>query len=110
MINQSNIDPSYLDKIHSKVKVVESNLKGFKLKSRTAYEELVDQETGLSYELGLLAEKFSQYELEKSESSQRKETSVKKGNRSSSVNARLLKPTKSVQRKQFFDIEEDPQS
>ena len=38
MINQSKLDPSYLDKIHGKVKNIEQNLKNFKLKSRTAYE------------------------------------------------------------------------
>ena len=38
MINQSKNDPSYLDKIHGKVKVIEQNLKNFKLKSRTVFE------------------------------------------------------------------------
>lgn len=38
MINQSKMEPSYLDKIHGKVKTIEQNLKNFKLKSRSAYE------------------------------------------------------------------------
>ena len=64
MINQSNIDPSYLDKIHGKVKLIEQNLKAFKLKSRTAYEELVDEENTLSNDLQILDEKFSSFALE----------------------------------------------
>ena len=44
MINNSKNDPNMLDKIHSKVKGIETNLKNFKLKSRTAYEQLVDEE------------------------------------------------------------------
>jgi hypothetical protein len=56
-----------LDKIHGKVKNIEQNLKTFKLKSRTAYEQLVDEEDLLADELESWAEKFEQYALEKIE-------------------------------------------
>jgi hypothetical protein len=65
MINQSKIDPSYLDKIHSKVKTIESNLRNFKLKSRTAYEQLADEEQAIWSELSVWDQKFDQYALEK---------------------------------------------
>lgn len=31
-------DPTNLDRLHTKVRGIEQNLKGFKLKSRTAYD------------------------------------------------------------------------
>ena len=58
MINQSKNDPSYLDKIHGKVKIIEQNLKNFKLKSRSAFGSLVDEESALMNELLMWDEKF----------------------------------------------------
>ena len=59
MITQSKTDPSFLDKIHGKVKGIEQNLKNFKLKSRTNYEQLVDEEALLMSELQMWDEKFT---------------------------------------------------
>ena len=70
MINQSKNDPSYLDKIHGKVKVIEQNLKNFKLKSRTVFEQLVDEEQTLMSEIMMWDQKFDSYALEKNEVSQ----------------------------------------
>lgn len=59
-------DVSALDRIHSKVKSIESNLKTFKLKSRTAYDDLVDQEMLLQNELDAWNDKFDAYSQEPS--------------------------------------------
>jgi hypothetical protein len=61
LITQSKGDPSLLDKIHSKVKGIESGLKNFKLKSRGDYEGLVDEEQIITNELEMWAEKFESY-------------------------------------------------
>lgn len=66
MISQSKNDPSYLDKIHAKVKGIEQNLKNFKIKSRSIYEQLFDEEILLNNELKMWDEKFDSYALEKS--------------------------------------------
>ncbi len=42
-------------------------MKNFKLKSRSAFETLVDEETVLMNELQMWDEKFAQYALEKSD-------------------------------------------
>jgi hypothetical protein len=58
MINQSKLEPSYLEKIHGKVKTIEQNLKNFKLKSRSTYEQLVDEEDAIMADLRVWEEKF----------------------------------------------------
>jgi len=61
LITQSKGDPALLDRIHSKVKGIESNLKNFKLKSRAEYEALVDEEQLIMNELDMWADKFEAY-------------------------------------------------
>ena len=58
MIKESSNVPSYLDKIHIKVKTIEQNFKNFKIKSRAAYEDLVVEENEEFAELQALEMKF----------------------------------------------------
>ena len=82
----------YLDKIHVKIKGIEQGLKGFKLKSRAAYESLVDEEQILASEVEMWAAKFESYSQEKSAVSDillgSKKPTVSTGLRSSSVGNR----------------------
>ena len=89
MINQSKSDSSYLDKIHGKVKVIEQNLKNFKLKSRTIFEQLVDEEQTLMSEILMWDQKFDSYAQEKNETSQPQLKKV--AQRATSVSNRLFK-------------------
>jgi len=66
MIQQAKVDSSYLDRVHGKVKQVETNIKNFKLKERTAFEALVDEEEALEKELEAMAAKFDSFQEEKS--------------------------------------------
>ncbi len=66
LINQARTDPGTLDRLHVKVKGIESNLKQFKLKSRAFYDQLVDEEYQLTNEMELWSAKFDQYAQEKS--------------------------------------------
>ena len=44
MITKAASDPSMVERVHGKVKGIEQNLKAFKLKSRSVYEQLADEE------------------------------------------------------------------
>ena len=66
LISQARTDPATLDRLHAKVKGIESNLKQFKLKSRAVYEELADEEHLLTTEMEMWEAKFDAYTQEKS--------------------------------------------
>ena len=38
MIQQNKLDAMFLDRVHTKTKAIETNLKNFKLKERSAFE------------------------------------------------------------------------
>eukprot|EP00347_Sterkiella_histriomuscorum_P015281 403357622 len=106
MINQSKQDPSYLDRIHGKVKGIEQNLKNFKLKSRSAYEQLVDEEALIENELQMWEDKFDQYMLEKSNDQFTSNIGAKKvGQRANSVSNRLFSKAKTSVRDESDDEE-----
>lgn len=64
MIEESKrkADSTKVDRIHSKVSTVESNIKNMKLKSREQYEQLAQEENELDAELTALAEKYENWE------------------------------------------------
>jgi hypothetical protein len=66
ILQTTKTDPTNLDRLHTKVRGIEQNLKGFKLKSRTAYDQLVDEEQLLMNEMEMWSQKFDAYSLEKS--------------------------------------------
>ena len=74
---------------------IEQNLKAFKLKSRTAYDQLVDEEQLLMSEMEMWSQKFDAYALEKSSVndiiSGKKPAAHSAGVRSNSVGNRLFR-------------------
>lgn len=57
-------DPAKVDRIHSKVQTIESNIKNMKLKSREQYELLAQEENEIDAELSALADKYENWERE----------------------------------------------
>lgn len=103
LINQARTDPATLDRLHTKVKGIESNLKQFKIKSRAVYEELADEEQLLMTEMEMWEAKFDAYTQEKSAvtdimSSKKTNNTVAAttGARSNSVGNRLYRQNKSA--------------
>ena len=58
MIQQNKLDAMFLDRVHTKTKAIETNLKNFKLKERSAFEQLVDEEMLLEQDLTIFEEKM----------------------------------------------------
>ncbi len=88
-MSQSKSDASNLDRLHQKVKGIESNMKSFKLKERQAYEQLAEEEAAMTAELEMWRDKFQAYENDKGTTEVVKKTVP--GPRSNSVGLRLYK-------------------
>ena len=114
LINQARTDPATLDRLHAKVKGIESNLKQFKIKSRAVYEELADEEHLLMTEMEMWEAKFDAYTQEKSAVSDiissKKSSNPATSNigaRSNSVGNRLYRQNKSAPNNSEMDSQMD---
>jgi hypothetical protein len=62
MLKQKKVE--YLDRAKAKCQTIEGNLKQFKLKSRTTYQDLAEEEKQLDAELSALEDKFEGWATE----------------------------------------------